>query len=206
MRICSRRRSALRPTPWPPGCTSPTRASRGPGDLARRLVAAEAALTPRNRARRERAGVQPLVDALDLPVEAGYLAQLRTAGLSPFAVSRWFNRAAIRVPAGELPRAAAFGFVSRLAPVEKAIVMHDPPATRDALPWSDALGGAEALAVTSVNYGVKLKELQQLNLPALHDSGYTGQGRARLRARRRLLSPGRAPRDEGDRRAAGLPA
>jgi len=149
---------------------------QGPGDLARRLAAAEAALTPRNRARRERAGVQPLVDALDLPVEAGYLAQLRTAGLSPFAVSRWFNRAAIRVPAGELPRAAAFGFVAKLAPVERAIVMHDPPATRDALPWSDALGGSEALAVTSVNYGVKLKELQQLNLPALHDSGYTGQG------------------------------
>src|SRR5262249_33128733 len=96
---------------------------RGPQDLARRLARAEAALTPRNRAGRIRAGVEPLVDALDLPVESDYLAQLRTAGFQPFAVSRWFNRAAIRVPAGELPRAAQFGFVQRLGPVEKAIVM-----------------------------------------------------------------------------------
>jgi len=152
----------------------------GSADLGRRLAAAEAALTPRNRARRIRAGVTPLVDALDLPVEPGYLAQLRAAGLQPFAASRWFNRAAIRVPAGELPRAAAFGFVAKLAPVEKAIVMHDPPPgapeTRDPLPWSETLGGQGPLAVTSVNYGVKFKELQQLNLPAVHDSGWTGQG------------------------------
>src|SRR5205085_282058 len=62
----------------------------GPADLSRRLATAERALSPRNRARRLKAGVTPLVDALDLPVEPAYLAALRAAGFAPYAVSRWF--------------------------------------------------------------------------------------------------------------------
>src|SRR5438034_8747815 len=73
---------------------------QGTADLARRLAAAERSLSPRNRARRLKAGVNPLVDELDLPVCPDYLDQLRAAGFRPFAVSRWFNRAAVRVPAG----------------------------------------------------------------------------------------------------------
>src|SRR5882672_12279628 len=99
---------------------------RGPADLSSRLAQAERALSPRNRARRLKAGVTPLVDERDLPVDAEYLDALRADGLHPFAVSRWFNRAAVRVPAGELPRIARFGFVSRLAPVERMWRMRDP--------------------------------------------------------------------------------
>ncbi len=151
---------------------------QGKADLARRLAAMERSLSPRNRARRLKAGVSPLVDELDLPVCPEYLEQLRAAGYQPFAVSRWFNRAAVRVPAGELLRIAQFGFVTKLAPVEKAIVSRDPEPTSEqgssTGPTGDLAGSP--LATMSLSYGVKLKELQQLNLTAVHDSGYVGQG------------------------------
>src|SRR5205823_10733426 len=53
---------------------------RDPADLAARLAAAAAALTPRARARRLRAQVRPLVDYLDLPLHAPYLEALAAQG------------------------------------------------------------------------------------------------------------------------------
>src|SRR5215211_586703 len=53
-----------------------TFAARGDGDpaaLAAQLGEASAALTPKARARRLRAGVWPLVDERDLPVDAAHL-------------------------------------------------------------------------------------------------------------------------------------
>src|SRR5207247_10293245 len=49
----------------------------GPAGLARALARTTAGLTPRARARRERAGVWPLVDVRDLPVHAPYLETLK---------------------------------------------------------------------------------------------------------------------------------
>ena len=153
----------------------------GPADLERRLAAAERALSPRARARRLKAGVSPLVDELDLPVSPDYLAQLRAAGLEPQAVSRWFNRARVRVPAADLQRIARFGFVSRLSPVERAFVTHDPDLSAteplDAARRSLARGIAPGeRATTSLDYGNSLDEMQQLDMVAVHDSGYIGQG------------------------------
>ena len=48
----------------------------GPADLADRLAAAERALTPAARHRREKAHVTPLVDWLDLPFEPVYVRGL----------------------------------------------------------------------------------------------------------------------------------
>ena len=153
----------------------------GAQDLADRLAAAERALSPRNRARRIKAGVSPLVDVMDLPVSNDYLDQLRAAGLEPYAVSRWFNRAALRVAAGEVSRVAEFGFVSRLTTVETAVVARDPA---DAAEAQSLTGSRQALAAglpagqsaTAINYGNSLAQLTQLNIPAVHDSGYIGQG------------------------------
>jgi hypothetical protein len=152
---------------------------RNAADLAARLTEAERNLSPRNRARRIRAGVHPLVDERDLPVSAGYLDGLRAAGYQPFAVSRWFNRAAVRVPAGQLLSLARLGYVARIAPVEKARVSVDPIGDElDLSPRSDWLASSpESPGVTtSINYGFKFKEMQQMNVIAVHDSGYIGQG------------------------------
>jgi len=149
----------------------------GPADLAARLAAAERALTPRNRARRLRNGVTPLVDAMDLPIEPRYLAGLRAEGLAPYAVSRWFNRAAVRVAAGELPRIAALASVRSIAPVPLASVVRDPsePGLRDVAPRPLSSGAAPA-RTAAYSYGNSFDEVQQVNTIAVHDSGYIGAG------------------------------
>ena len=100
---------------------------RSPGDLAMMLARAEAELSPRSRARRERARVSPLVDYLDVPLHAPYVEALRARGLAPYGQSRWFNRVALRVPAGRLVELAALAFVERLRPVELATRMRPVP-------------------------------------------------------------------------------
>jgi serine protease AprX len=153
----------------------------GPGDLAALLAEARAALTPRARARRERAGVWPLVDERDLPVAARYLEALRALSMSPFAVSRWMNRAAVRVPGTRFREVAALPFVARLSPVARVARSPDPqdPSTRGAVPEPDAARSRpgtplEGLAVPA--YGRTGGVHAQLHLPALHDSGYVGTG------------------------------
>jgi subtilisin family serine protease len=147
---------------------------RDAGDLARRLAQAEAALDPHARVRRERAGVSPLVDYLDLPVHAPYLESLKSLGLAPYGASRWFNQVAVHATAGQLAALAGLACVSGLAPVELMSRMPDAPAAAGAGPR-----GAEATSVraaTGLDYGLSAAQLAQIGVPALHDSGYTGAG------------------------------
>jgi subtilisin family serine protease len=148
----------------------------GPADLAAALGAARASLSPRARARRERAGVRPLVDERDLPVSARHLEALAEQGLAPFAVSRWLNRAALRVPGARLRDVAALPFVARVTSVQRALRSRDPEAPgRAARPPEPAARG-EAAARAAIAYGRSLSQLAQINVPALHDSGYVGTG------------------------------
>ncbi len=152
---------------------------QGPDDLAQRLAAAAAALTPESRRRRERARVTPLVDYLDLPVSSDYLSALRTQGFAVYGQSRWFNRVAVHAAGDQLFALAAQPFVRRLSPVELA----QPREREEMLPaTSEGGGGAIAPgrgalpAAVQALYGQTLGQLQRLNVPAVHDSGYIGTG------------------------------
>jgi serine protease AprX len=167
--------------PVPVWLTFADKGERDGGDLAARLATAEAALTPRARARRERAGVWPLVDYRDLPVDARYLAALESRGLTILSWSRWLNRAAVRVPGAQLGELAALPFVAGIAPVERMSRSADlpgggelpprPPSPSTEPARSDALG-----TPPPIDYGQSLHMLRQMNVPAVHDSGYIGTG------------------------------
>src|SRR5262249_30767597 len=167
----------LDPQVSPVWVTFADKGERGPADLAQALGRARAELSARALARRRRAGVDPLVDYRDVPVFPRYLDELRARGLSPYGVSRWLNRAAVRVPGSRLEELAALPFVARLHPVERAIRTPDPPDPTGPTPWSSAPEcGACAVAVHSINYGLNAGAVNQLNVPAVHDSGYIGTG------------------------------
>jgi serine protease AprX len=155
---------------------------QGASDLMARLSAAEEALTPRARARRIRAHVTPLVDYLDLPIEPGYLADLERRGLPVIAVSRWLNRAAVRVPAARFAELAELPFVAGIAPVERMIRSADVPGMVElpsAPPSPPSVAparGRQDDAAPTIDYGRSLAMLKQMNVPAVHDSGYIGTG------------------------------
>lgn len=169
------------PTPIPVWVTFADKGERDPADLAARLDAARAALSPRSLARRRRAHVWPLVDYRDLPLEPAYLEALAHDGLDVVAWSRWLNRVAVRLPAAQLPALAQLPFVARVTPVERMRRSLDP-APGEALPPRAApapqppTAAERARAVASVDYGMSIHMLKQMNVPAVHDSGYIGTG------------------------------
>jgi subtilisin family serine protease len=161
----------------------------GPAAEAASLAGTRAALSPRSLERRIRAHVTPLVDAADLPVPPEYLAGLRARGLAPFAVSRWLNRAAVRVSPGDLERIAECPFVSAITPVRRVRVMSPRavgeevrrarPSPAAPAPWPGrAPSGArlQSPPVPSSQSGLALLQLAQIGATALHDSGYVGTG------------------------------
>jgi subtilisin family serine protease len=152
----------------------------GPAAEAESLAAFWDRLAPRARARRERAQVVPRVNALDLPVATAYLEPLRAAGFRPFAISRWFNRAAVRVTPEGLERLAALPGVSSIARVRRGLPIADrgPSSERRVSP---ARGGRQGRSlagspVPSAQSGLALGQLGQIGVTAVHDSGYAGTG------------------------------
>ena len=159
-------------TPASVWVTFADKGEQGPGDLARRLAETEAALDPHARARRLRAGVTPLVDYLDLPVHAPYVEALRARGLAPYGVSRWFNRVAVRADGAQALALAGLPFVARLDPVETAVRTPDLPGTGTAVRTATPSGASRA----ELAYGLTARQVTQIGVPALHDSGFTGAG------------------------------
>jgi serine protease AprX len=149
----------------------------GPADLADRLAAAERALTPAARHRREKAHVTPLVDWLDLPLEPAYVRGLQAQGFEVYGQSRWFNRVAVHAGGARLAELASLPFVRHVAPVELAQPRVREPYTRAASEPSPAVPGRFATpSAALVLYGQTRTQLQRLNVPAVHDSGYIGTG------------------------------
>jgi len=156
----------------------------GPVEEARALAGVRASLTARALARRQRARVSPLVDAADLPVAPAYLDALRAQGLAPFAVSRWLNRAAVRVAPGSLEALARLPFVAAIAPVRRARLEPARPPGGEVVrsgpePWLPASASRSGLSsppVPSTLSGLSIKQLDQIGATGLHDSSYVGTG------------------------------
>jgi subtilisin family serine protease len=116
------------------------------------------------------------VDYTDLPVEASYLADLASRGMPAVAVSRWFNRAAVRVPSRRFGELAAMPCVARIAPVERMMRSADKPMPLDGTPLTAPAPAPRVTGTQSIDYGLTLSVLQDMNVPAVHDSGYIGTG------------------------------
>ncbi len=135
---------------------------------ASRLLEVERNLTEHARARRERNGVS--VDMFDIPVAASCLRELAQQGVHVRHASRWLNAVSVEANAAGFERVASLSCVRRLDRVR---------VFREALP-KDAAAPATAPprdhATFSLNYGPSLTQNAQINVPALHDQGYSGSG------------------------------
>ncbi len=112
-----------------------------------------------------------LVDEHDIPVPQGYLDAVLASGAELRRVSRWLNACSVALTREQAEQVAALPFVARVEPVSRS--------------WrkTQVLDAVDHEPVTPVgedertlNYGVSQAQLAQINLIALHDAGYTGQG------------------------------
>lgn len=119
------------------------------------------------RALRGRAGA-PLIDHRDLPPDAGHIAGLRGAGVEIRVTSRWLNAASVMATPEEIWEIERLPFVTGTQPVRRAA---KPDAWEEA-PTMFESGGIAA----SIAYGASTDQVAQIDLAALHDRGFTGQG------------------------------
>ncbi len=114
-------------------------------------------VSPRAIARRERQGIG--YDELDAPVNKEILSLLSSEGELK-NVSRWLNAVALITFSSVDQLMAKYDFIERIQ-----VVKHSKSST-----------DKFANETKSLNYGMAIDQVEQLNLDCLHDLGFTGAG------------------------------
>jgi hypothetical protein len=144
---------------------------KGP-DESRLLAEAEAALRPKARQRRLRhRGAEDLVDAHDIPVHEPYVEILRPYVRRIRHRSRWLNAVSVEARGTSLTELAELTFVRRIDVVGSASFREPPPVSLDRETPPFGTQAAHAL-----DYGDSILQVELINVPAMHDLGYSGRG------------------------------
>jgi subtilisin-like proprotein convertase family protein len=148
-----------------------------PDPAAREAAIAEVAASYNARAveRRLRRGSNrvdggPLFDVRDLPVHESYVEQVAQTGAHVRIRSRWVNAVSAVVTRRQIEAIAAIPAVTRVQPVAKSRL---PQYARTR---SETATGEIPTGVGLLDYGRSTSQLTQINLIALHEAGYTGDG------------------------------
>ncbi len=131
------------------------------------LRQAEVRLTDRARVRRLRSrSPDDLVDFSDLPVRTDYIERVLAVGCVPRATSRWLNAVSVEATAAQVRLLSRIDFVAELRKVA-SYRRAQPEVTKD---FPSILGGR------GLDYGPSIDQLEQINVPPVHDLGYNGEG------------------------------
>ncbi len=115
-----------------------------------------------------------LISEMDLPVNSEYIEKVVSLGFEVKQKSKWFNGVSGYVTKSEL------GLISQLSTVKSLDVVHkfkkDYSIEEDAGNQPQGNSLYKQNGINSFNYGQSFTQLNQINVPAVHDMGYTGQG------------------------------
>lgn len=140
---------------------------------ARAMREIELSLTETARERRLRTGSLAL-DERDLSVNLRYIESLTSAGATVRGCSRWLNAASVIAGPAQIAAISDLPFVRKITPVAtyrmKAPEMVTP-AIQDFKPREGM-----APAADPGYYNRTYSQLEQINVPAVHDLGFTGEG------------------------------
>ena len=115
-----------------------------------------------------------LIDFSDLPVNQNYISLLIQNGFELKQKSKWFNAVSGFASQSEINQIAANLFVKSIDVVgtfAKRIDDIEFNSTQTELDNPSQPDG-----ISSLNYGSSFTQLNQINVPAVHDSGYNGAG------------------------------
>jgi len=131
--------------------------------------AVEINISEKTMARRAKVGRDRVVFA-DLPVARDYINAVVNLGAEHRRSSKWLNSASFEISLDLLDVVADLPFVASIKPVvgykreEKIESKNDIPTAQ------------ETLSPATVNYGPSFGQLDQINVPQVHNRGYTGKG------------------------------
>ncbi|MBM3307481.1 MAG: S8 family serine peptidase [Candidatus Eisenbacteria bacterium] len=129
------------------------------------VARAAATLSPRALARRAKVGMP--VTVRDVPVAPEHVGAVEATGARVVVRSRWLNAVSVEADASQAAAIAALPFVREVRPVARA---------RKELPQLVPTAPATPRGGRSLDYGPALGQLDQIQVPDLHDQGFDGSG------------------------------
>ncbi len=128
--------------------------------------------------RREKVvGNKPLIGFTDLPVYQNYIQQVQSTGFKINQRTRWFNGISGYATKEMLLQIADFNFVKKLDVVQKYKINNTESKTYTKAQVESMSHHLYKQDEThSLNYGPSYTQDEQINIPALHDMGYSGAG------------------------------
>ncbi len=127
---------------------------------------------------KRRAKVLPaskLVSAADLPVYQGYIEQVQSKGFQLKHKSKWFNGVSGFLPVSSLHRISSLPFVKEIDLVVK-FSKSKKNIELEEINFDASKLQTQPKGLFTYNYGPSFTQVNQVNIPAVHDLGYKGQG------------------------------
>jgi len=143
---------------------------KGPNESLR-LAETEAALRPRARLRRQRhRAADNLVDVYDIPVYEPYVETLRQYVRRIRHRSRWLNAISVEARGLALVELAELAFVRRIDVIGSSTFREPAP-----VPLTKEVPPITIQAAHALDYGDSIWQVELINVPAMHDLGYSGK-------------------------------
>jgi subtilisin family serine protease len=136
------------------------------------LAIANAPVSERSLERRRLRSGGPLTDIHDVPVSGSYLRALRDAGCVLKRPSKYLNAVSVLATGAQIEAIRRLPFVKKVVPV-RTYRRRPAPVVEGAEPAPHRPRGGPGPAE---DYGPSFDQLDQINVPQLHDSGITGAG------------------------------
>lgn len=117
-----------------------------------------------------------LVDISDLPLNRNYITQLQNTGIEIKQRSKWFNRISCYATKVQIEQIINEDFVSKVELVRTFKKNRFDTELDPALNIVQEENGGFNSSAYLLNYGSSLSQMEIINAPVAHDSGYYGQG------------------------------
>ena len=115
-----------------------------------------------------------LISKMDLPVNSEYIKKIVSLGFAVKQKSKWFNGVSGYATRSEIGLIAQLSSVKNLDIVRRFKLDYSIEKKLNDQPQGDLL--IQPKGVNSIDYGQSFTQLNQVNVPAVHDLGFTGQG------------------------------
>jgi serine protease AprX len=141
-------------------------------ELGKKIQNVQSLLNPRALKRRLRhLKYTPLVDEYDVPVEEKYIQSVQSHSLRIRHSSRWLNAVSVEAYGYDIQRIADFDFVRKIDRVRSFHFREPDPIRTQSIEKPLLIKEPHAF-----DYGPSFNQLNQINVPTLHDLGYSGKG------------------------------
>lgn len=117
--------------------------------------------------------ISELINYQDLPVNTNYIDALVSVGFELKQKSKWLNGVSGYLKKSQLNSVVNLSCVNNLDIVYALRKNYEPVSENKTEP---ILLKEQPEGIHSYNYGNSFTQMNQINVPAVHDSGYTGQG------------------------------